>query len=605
MTTEDKISIGSWNESGLINDLDKRGFSDFNCISEILANSIEDKVCATTIKFIIENEYIYITDDGNGMNLDNITNMWDIFRANNNDYKSLGISGLGAKAATKILSRNNEIIYYTFNNSKWRKIIVPWDIINRNKIYTDQVSVDSIDEDDEYELNNLEIFKGTTLKIPYNEDIHILIKNNFTEDRKSLLYHERFDVIFGRFNKKIELIDNIEVDNNSFITPYNYFSETDLNFYKGINREKINIIYHNNKYRYIWFKNEDNDEYYEIVSSGRGLSKKSSKVKYSNEWDIVGEIYVNTGLRKSYKIINEETSQCYHGEGIGEYDEQYFNTCGRLDIVKNDLAKIPLIRNNQVIGSIVLENFKSSSSRANKDSLLKIIQLRTEIKYETFSNQDNVLDKIFGIQSNKNQLNTDEIPKKILRLIDEIKENKWKEIHKYFKHIIEKNTPKPAPAPAPVPVPVPASKSEPKPEPKSASKSAAQPEPKPEPKSASKSEPKPEPKSASKSAAQPEPKPEPKSASKSAAQPEPKPEPKPEPESKAKPEPKPEPESKAKPAPKPEPKPEPESKAKPAPEKLNGKYLKNKFNEIIKDNNLYTNEGDIIETLITALKNIN
>ena len=108
--------IGSWNERGLIRDLDKRGFSLFNCLCELLANSIEDKVQATIIKFIITDTFIYIVDDGIGMNINEINNMWDIFRENNSEHKSLGISGLGAKAATKILSRDNEILYYTFNN---------------------------------------------------------------------------------------------------------------------------------------------------------------------------------------------------------------------------------------------------------------------------------------------------------------------------------------------------------------------------------------------------------------------------------------------------------------------------------------------------------
>ena len=61
-------------------------------------------------------------------------------------------------------------------------------------------------------MNYLEIINGTTLRIPYDEEIHNLIKSNFTEDRKSLLYHERFDVIFGRFNTTIKLVDYIEID---------------------------------------------------------------------------------------------------------------------------------------------------------------------------------------------------------------------------------------------------------------------------------------------------------------------------------------------------------------------------------------------------------
>ena len=110
------------------------------------------------------------------------------------------------------------------------------------KQYTGQVSVDNLSSEDENELEDLNIINGTTLKIPYDEEIHHLIKNNFTEERKYLKYHERLDVIFGRFNHTIELIDNIEHDNNSVITPYNYFSEPDTFYYKGINREKICVV---------------------------------------------------------------------------------------------------------------------------------------------------------------------------------------------------------------------------------------------------------------------------------------------------------------------------------------------------------------------------
>ena len=75
-------------------------------------------------------------------------------------------------------------------------------------------------------------------------------------------------------------------------------------------------------------------------------------------------------------------STCYHAEGVGEYDEDYFNTNRRLDIVKNDLAQVPLIRNNQIINSIILDGFKEIQE-VLKD-LLRIIQLRTEIKYGHF-----------------------------------------------------------------------------------------------------------------------------------------------------------------------------------------------------------------------------
>ena len=69
------------------------------------------------------------------MNKESIDNI-SLFRENNNENKSLGVSGLGAKAATKILSRNKEINYYTYNNSIWRKVKVPWDEIVENGVYS-------------------------------------------------------------------------------------------------------------------------------------------------------------------------------------------------------------------------------------------------------------------------------------------------------------------------------------------------------------------------------------------------------------------------------------------------------------------------------------
>ena len=86
----EKTLIGSINEGGLIKDLDKRGFSNFQCLCELLANSIDAK--ATEITFNIDSRYIKLIDNGKGLSMDNLKTMWSLFNANHTEDKSMGIS---------------------------------------------------------------------------------------------------------------------------------------------------------------------------------------------------------------------------------------------------------------------------------------------------------------------------------------------------------------------------------------------------------------------------------------------------------------------------------------------------------------------------------
>ena len=86
-----------------------------------------------------------------------------------------------------------------------------------------------------------------------------------------------------------------------------------------------------------------------------------------------------------------------------------------------------------MICSIALDDFKGSTCRGSKEATLKCVGLRSEIEYETLSSQNSVLDKVFGIQSNKIQLNDGEIPKSLMRLINHIKVTRWEEVNKYIK----------------------------------------------------------------------------------------------------------------------------------------------------------------------------
>ena len=438
-----KTNTGSVNERGLINDLNKRGFSDFNSLCEIYANSLEDKVGATIIKTIITPDYIYISDNGIGMNKVSIDNMWSLFRENNNENKSLGVSGLGAKAATKILSRNKEINYYTYNNSIWRKIKVPWDEIVENGVYSGVVECEELDNNSEEikELNVLNINKGTTLRLPYNEDVDIEIRKHFTDEKKNISkYNERLDFIFGKFTQKMKLYHEHQDYNNKTLVPYNYFTKQNLAYYDGISVQEILVLKgENNTNRFIWNSNSKCNEGLEFKTLNKTTQTKPTEVGY-NVNDIIGNIYIKTAILKNNKIrlkLNNKTSKIEYSEfeipDINNYDCNYFDFNQNKNVITQELVKVPLIRNKQMISSIALEDFKGSTCRGSKEATLKCVGLRSEISYETLSSQDSVLDKVFGIQSNKIQLNDGEIPKSLMRLINFIKQTRWEEVNKYIK----------------------------------------------------------------------------------------------------------------------------------------------------------------------------
>ena len=198
--------IGSINERGFINDIDKRGFTIIQCLCELIANSIDAK--AKFVKFQIESNFIKIIDDGEGMTKEHLTNMWDMLRQNHLEDESMGISGLGAKAATKILSQDKEVKLITNNKGNYITNIVPWNQIVKEGIYTDKIIMtDKTSEEDKRLFRNErnDIFTGTTIFIPYNENLHYIIENIFSnkstsKEKYDLLFEKRVDMIFGEFS---------------------------------------------------------------------------------------------------------------------------------------------------------------------------------------------------------------------------------------------------------------------------------------------------------------------------------------------------------------------------------------------------------------------
>ena len=472
-------TTGSVCESGLIKDIDKRGFSKFQCLSELLANSVD--ASASEIIYNITKYNIELIDNGKGLDESSIKKMWALFNENHNEDKSMGISGLGAKASTKILSNNGKVYLKTCSKTKendyvYYSVFIDWEKIINTGVYTDNILYANMTTEEMEEFKSKVKETGTILSFTRTDFIQNIIRSNFDTTVKSLFLHERFDIIFGKFQKiKIKINDETDKDyNNKTLNLYDYFYDEDINYYKGKSSDIIYCFKDNkNNLIFCWEKNEG--EYYIFSKSGKGYSKTISRINISDSWETIGYFTILNGMRKNNNIMNENSP--HHickinlGKDLGNYDNTFFESKNRFDIIKNELSKMPIVRNNQIINFIALPSYKSSSSRADIKSLLKIVYLRTELQYETFSNHENVLDKIIGIQSNKNQLNTNNIPVPLIRLIEHIKKQKWDEIDTYFDTLVKKPEPLPKPVnPEPEPV-------NPEPEPEPVNPEPVNPEP--------------------------------------------------------------------------------------------------------------------------------
>ena len=104
-------NLGSINERGIIKGFERKGFTPEKCLSEIVANSID--AGAAKIMFVITSTHIDVIDWGRGMTLENVRNMLDLHRENHGTHQALGVSGLGWKPATFILSGKQLVLVYT------------------------------------------------------------------------------------------------------------------------------------------------------------------------------------------------------------------------------------------------------------------------------------------------------------------------------------------------------------------------------------------------------------------------------------------------------------------------------------------------------------
>jgi hypothetical protein len=440
------VMVGSINDSGILQGLNRKGFIPPKCLSELKANSIDAK--ANSILYSITASHIKIIDDGNGMKKEAIRNMFDMHKENHAGEKTLGVSGVGGKVSTMVLSEQKTVMMYTKSrDGAYYSITIPWDIMFKEGKYSEMIKVQNMSENEiidfQKERENMKNKdSGVSIWFPYNDRLVTEIEKQFTlpndDIENQLSIENQLCFIYGGFSIDVKYKHYEKPDETMQMIKYDYFGGENNEYYKGKTHEIIKLYEKKNKYRYIW---EKKDNLFEIKNKGKGFSKDPEPITESlSTWKHLGDYSVLVGCRRDEKYFTETTTEMPQSalDIPLEYEKKHF---GESKCIV--LCKPQLIRNGQIICSFDLPDVKISNRRGNAKAMFQIRHVKCYLLYDPISNLDNKQDLLCGIQENKNQCTCLlEIP--FLRLIKDIKHKKEEEIWSYFEGIVERNKIPPA-----------------------------------------------------------------------------------------------------------------------------------------------------------------
>jgi hypothetical protein len=438
MATNSLTSVGSINDSGILHGLLRKGFTPIKSLSELLANSIDAD--ATHVLYKVTSSHIKLIDDGNAMTQDDIRNMFDMHKENHAGEKTIGVSGVGGKASTMVLSEQTTVMMYTKTTIGIGYVVtIPWDIMFREGKYTGMITVNTMTENELSEFhkereNMKNKNSGVTICFTYNDALKVEIEKQFISPfNNEMDIENQLSFIYGRFNVDVRY-QHFEESSPKIMKKYDYFGGENNAYYKGKSDETIKLYESKkNVYRYIW---DDKTNQYEIKRHGKGFKKELEIITESlNGWKHIGDYHVITGCRRDSNYFNEESVELPQSADdiCLEYDKEYFGES------KNErLCKPHLIRNGQFICSFDLPDVTISNRRGNAKSMFQIRHVKCCLVYNPISNLDNKQDLLCGIQENKNQCACLlEIP--FSRLIQGIKKIKYDEIWTYFETTVKNN----------------------------------------------------------------------------------------------------------------------------------------------------------------------
>jgi len=448
---EQPICVGSLNDAGTLNSLKKIGITQPKALSELFANSI-DAGCSEILYNALQDS-IKITDDGKGMNMEAIQSMFDINKENHKHDKSLGVAGVGGKAASLILSNDTSVTLYTKStNGKYLKVEIPWGEMIKQEKYTGMISITQMTQDEIVEFHKeretmKHKYTGVTLKFKYMDKLKHEIEKQFCgpeEYRKKynseLNPEDQLGVIYGSF-PVISSYQHYEEKEPRKIQKYNYFGGEDNEFYKGKTEATISVYEKEKKLkRYILNKDSEQYEIKQLGMKGKQFKREMKKMTDSLiGWNHLGDFLLQVGCRRDDSYFNDKSKESpISGAEVNlKYEQDYFGDVkdGKF---RDNFCKPELVRNGQIICSFDLPDEHIGNRRADAQSIFTIKHVKCQLIYYPVSCQNNPLDLLVGIQSNKGQCSC-LFDKSFTRLIYGIKNEKANEIWNYFGEIVKKN----------------------------------------------------------------------------------------------------------------------------------------------------------------------
>lgn len=464
MQNSENMKVGDIDERGFLNNLSRKGFTHAKSLSEGHGNAVDFH--SVNISYHVEHTIIKEVDDGCGMDQNGLKDAFSVYRQNHSNDRSIGVSGIGMKAHLNISGNKKPTKTVTkMENGPYLTAEAPWDTIHREGRYTNMINIRSsnLAEVDEFNHDraNSAVKKGTTHIFNYNSALAGAIAQQFETPATSenFVPEDQFSVIYGRFPQTVTF-HHFENPQPKVLQNYNYFHGEQTEFYGGIQEDRI-IFWQNasGDERFIWTSSDGND--YEIARTGRGWGNEVRRVTTNlSSYETFGEATLISGIRRDPEYFDDEHPVMPGGAIVMHpYDQEHV---GGQNF--EFLAKMPVIRNGQLIGVTELPGLKISSARGNGESMCKLFNVHCEFRYDPLSTQDNKQDLIVGVQECKTQYICS-MPPNLLRLIKGIKFEKAQKIWNYFKGRCAAAAPPPVPVPVVVPIPVPQPVPVPVPEP--------------------------------------------------------------------------------------------------------------------------------------------
>ena len=438
----DSRIIGSVDESGLINSLDRDGITDDMAILELIGN-VPDAYNIGDVMHLsissINNSCIEFKDYGKGFTFESACNAFSLYKSMHAEDKSIGVSNYGLKAATKKLSRDGNTVIRTKAANHVSLIIeIDWAYIMKVGKYTGNVRVRKMTTAENVKfiecLDGHET--GTIINFKYCDTLHNSIETHFNQKgRWNKVPLNRIDFAFGKiknftitFNQiAIPMYDPFNLNDEKFIFGCEGRKQHKISLYEKKSNDKSVYMFaellESGKYRYYAvhsngstsFKDTEGElpkGYVEIDTFIQNMSCVAPCDSYYNASYPAQPTSTMQGCVSTYEqdFWGSEKDKNKKGDNSkNKRDEKGIKTLEYRDNV------MMLVRNGARIGVINIGNKTAACGGGTQyDKFLKL-HMQIELLYTPYSSQVNKADNLIGVQKNKHLFHQD--PKNIKGLI--------------------------------------------------------------------------------------------------------------------------------------------------------------------------------------------